>query len=101
MDALFTEDRSKVSATIYVPYMNSTAHQGKRYEKKKKGKRRNLKHSKRGSKLCLDVKKRYNRVYTLQISHLLTSYTQYMHHLDHDDIQEVQLMPLPNQKQCK
>ena len=44
------------------------------------------------------LKKRYNRVYTLQISHLLTSYTQYMHHLNHDDVQEVQLMPLPNQK---
>ena len=48
--------------------------------------------------ITLDVKKRYNRVYTLQISHLLTSYTQYMHHLNHDDVQEVQLMPLPNQK---
>ena len=26
MDALFTEDRSKIAATIHVPYMNSTAY---------------------------------------------------------------------------
>ena len=53
-DALFTKDRLKVVATIHVPYMNSTTCWGKRREKKKKkGKRRNLKRSKRGSKLCL------------------------------------------------
>ena len=51
---MFTEDRSKVAATVHVPYMNSIACWGKRREKKKKkkkGKRRNLKHSKRGSKI--------------------------------------------------
>ena len=56
-DALFTEDRSKVAATVHVPYMNSTVCWGKRREKKKKkkeGKCRNLKRSKRGSKLCLN-----------------------------------------------
>ena len=45
-DALFTEDRSKVAAIVYVPYMNSIACWGKRREKKKekkKGKTQKLK----------------------------------------------------------
>ena len=54
-DALFTEDRSKITATVHVPYMNSTACWGGKGVKKKKGKRRNLKCSKRESKLCLSV----------------------------------------------
>ena len=37
-DALFMEDRSKVAATVHVPYMNSTTCWGKRREKKKKKK---------------------------------------------------------------
>ena len=57
MDTLFTEDWSKVVATVHVPYINSTACWGKGV-KKKKGKRRNLKRSNRGSKLCLNSQKR-------------------------------------------
>ena len=38
MDALFTEDRSKVTATVHVPYMNSTTCWGKGMKKKKKKK---------------------------------------------------------------
>ena len=53
MDALFTEDRSKVVTTVHVPYMNSTACWGKRREKKKKGKRRNVKRNKCRSKRTL------------------------------------------------
>ena len=47
-DALFTEDWSKVAATVHIPYMNSTACRGKHMKKKKKKKNAgNLKHSKR------------------------------------------------------
>ena len=35
-DALFMEDRSKVAATVHVPYMNSTVCWGKRREKKRR-----------------------------------------------------------------
>ena len=38
MNALFTEDRSKVAVTVHVPYMNSTTCWGKRRGKKKKKK---------------------------------------------------------------
>ena len=56
-DALFTEDQSKVAAIVHVPYMNNTACWGGKgvKKKKKRGKRRNLKRSKRESKLCLSV----------------------------------------------
>ena len=49
MDALFTEDQSKVAATVHIPYMNSNVCWGKgvKIKIKKKGKR-----SKHGSKLC-------------------------------------------------
>ena len=43
MNALFTKDRSKVTATVHVPYMNSTACWGKRREKKRKRKRKRSK----------------------------------------------------------
>ena len=58
INVLFMEDRSKVAATVHVPYINSTTCWGKgvKKKKKKKGKRRNLKRSKRGSKLCLITK---------------------------------------------
>ena len=36
MNALFTEDRSKIAVTVYVPYMNSAACWGKGVKKKKK-----------------------------------------------------------------
>ena len=48
--ALFTEDRSKVTATYHIPYINSTACWGKGVKKKKKKKKENagnLKRSKR------------------------------------------------------
>ena len=49
-DALFTEDQSKVAATVHVPYINSAACWGKGVKKKKKKIRENagnLKRSKR------------------------------------------------------
>ena len=55
--ALFTEDRSKVTATVHIPYINSTACWGKgvKKKKKKKRKRRKLKtqQTQGGSKLSL------------------------------------------------
>ena len=39
MDALFMEDRSKVAATVHVPYMNSAAFWGKGVKKKKEKKK--------------------------------------------------------------
>ena len=46
-DALFTEDQSKVAATVHVPYINSAACWGKGMKKKKKSENAgNLKRSK-------------------------------------------------------
>ena len=55
MNALFTKDRSKVTATVHVPYMNSAACWGKGLKKIKNKKRRKLKtqQTQRGSKLSL------------------------------------------------
>ena len=36
MDALFTEDQSKVAATVHIPYMKSNVCWGKGVKKKKK-----------------------------------------------------------------
>ena len=56
-DALFTENWSKVAATVYVPYMNSSRKWGenawKKKRKKKKRKTQKLKRSKRQSKHTL------------------------------------------------
>ena len=42
-ETLFTEDRSKVAATVHVPYMNNAACWGKGVKKKKKKKRKRSK----------------------------------------------------------
>ena len=57
-DALFTEDQSKVAATVHLSYINSAACWGKGMKKKKKRKRRKLKtqQTQRGSKLSLNLK---------------------------------------------
>ena len=54
-DALFTEDRSKVAATVHVPYMNSAACWGKAWKKKKKHRKLKTQQTQRGSKLSLGV----------------------------------------------
>ena len=61
-DVLFTEDRSKVAATVHVPYMNSAACWGKGVKKKKKKRRENVGNLKR-SKHNVDPN-------ALQITHL-------------------------------
>ena len=51
MNALFTKDRSKVTATVHVPYMNSAACWGKGVKRKKK--REKTQQTRHGSKLSL------------------------------------------------
>ena len=51
MNALFTEDRSKIAVTVYVPYMNSAACWGKGVKKKKK--KEKTQQTQHGSKLSL------------------------------------------------
>ena len=62
MDALFMEDRSKVAATVHVPYMNSSACWGKRREKKKKkkGKTQKLKTQQK----CIQTMPKYRFSFT-------------------------------------
>ena len=66
-ETLFTEDRSKVAATVHVPYMNNAACWGKGVKKKKK--KEKTQQTQRGSKptlrVCLD------RIYFVETENLL------------------------------